>query len=593
MATETLETLIIRIGADVADLKKGVTDANKSLEGLDKTTKQTAAGMSTALSNSVNRVTNNLKAFAASFLSVAVAVKAFTGALNLTGDLDRLSQSTGISIQRLAELRQIAILTGTEFEVVARAVEQFGKRMTEQLAQPASLASQAVRALGLNVRDAQGNVRGLDDLLPELADRFSRLADSSNKTQLAIALFGEEAGPKLIPLLNRGAQGLDELRRRLGLTITPADIERAREYQRVQGELQITLGNLAQELTRVVGPGLLILAKALTEGLKSIPGLSRELTFNEEVLESHRQEVVREREALDFLNKEMDALLERHRQGGLSAEAMQRAQNTLTDRIDAQSLAVRAAERAWEQYLRRVGVASGPSKADPAAAGNAAPRLDPNALAQAQANLDQFLDRLQGSRLVTDELNLQWRTHAEIVAEAQRKITAALGEGVQARIALSKVEQNLLKQQQAQALQTATVAAQAITTLFPKSKAAAIAAATINTAVGITKAFTDLLPPWSWIQAGLIAAMGAAQISQIRSTTPTGGGGVTDPGSGGGASAAADPGGGQGGGGRVLSIQGLDPRALFTGAFLRDLIMDISNEVQNGVTMITTKSLPA
>jgi hypothetical protein len=132
-------------------------------------------------------------------------------------------------------------------------------------------------------------------------------------------------------------------------------------------------------------------------------------------------------------------------------------------------------------------------------------------------------------------------------------------------------------------LQTASTAAQAITALWPKQKGAAIAAAIINTGVGITRALTTGFPPWNIAQAALIGAMGAAQIAQIRSTNEDGSGGVTSPTAP--AAAPESP-------ATSLYIQGVDPGALYGGRQLEELIRNINAAVGNGVTLISTRNLP-
>ena len=79
-------------------------------------------------------------------------------------------------------------------------------------------------------------------------------------------------------------------------------------------------------------------------------------------------------------------------------------------------------------------------------------------------------------------------------------------------------------------LDTASLTATALTTVFKNNKAASIAAAIINTAVSITKAIATLPPPYGMIQAGLHAAMGAAQIAAIKSTKMASGGSFIVPG---------------------------------------------------------------
>lgn len=49
------------------------------------------------------------------------------------------------------------------------------------------------------------------DALLAIADRFAKMPDGINKTALAADLFGQKLGPKLIPLLNQGSDGIREL----------------------------------------------------------------------------------------------------------------------------------------------------------------------------------------------------------------------------------------------------------------------------------------------------------------------------------------------------------------------------------------------
>jgi hypothetical protein len=148
------------------------------------------------------------------------------------------------------------------------------------------------------------------------------------------------------------------------------------------------------------------------------------------------------------------------------------------------------------------------------------------------------------------------------------------------------------RQEQQAMLDTATMAAQALTALWPKQKGAAIAAAIINTAVGVTRALATLPPPWSFAQAALIGAMGAAQIAQIQSTNADGtGAAVAAAPSATAAPAPAEaPEGAQSG--RSLNISGIDPAAIFSGKQLQELIGAINQEVRNGVTLISTRNIP-
>jgi hypothetical protein len=110
--------------------------------------------------------------------------------------------------------------------------------------------------------------------------------------------------------------------------------------------------------------------------------------------------------------------------------------------------------------------------------------------------------------------------------------------------------------------------ASTLTAVFKDNKGVAMATAVINTGVAITRAL-QLPPPFNWIQAGLIAASGAAQIATIAAAQPGSG---SAPSVGGGA-------GGDGAGGappaqqhqQTLVVQGIDPNAIFMGDQVRAL----------------------
>jgi hypothetical protein len=146
------------------------------------------------------------------------------------------------------------------------------------------------------------------------------------------------------------------------------------------------------------------------------------------------------------------------------------------------------------------------------------------------------------------------------------------------------MKRNLAKQEQEQILHTAGLASQAITALFPQSKAAAIAAAVINTAVAVTRALSGAPPPLNFINAALVAAAGAGQIMAIRNTSPTGGGSVPSVPS----APTTPPVQEEGPSGRAVTIQ-IQGGQLFSSQQLQELIGRISDEVKNGASLVATE----
>ena len=76
--------------------------------------------------------------------------------------------------------------------------------------QGAKSQADAFKSLGVSVTDSNGNLRSADSVLLDIADRFAESADGADKTAIAMRVFGE-SGRTLIPLLNSGSDGIEQL----------------------------------------------------------------------------------------------------------------------------------------------------------------------------------------------------------------------------------------------------------------------------------------------------------------------------------------------------------------------------------------------
>lgn len=73
-----------------------------------------------------------------------------------------------------------------------------------------NLATSALSKLGIAFTDQTGKVKPMNDLLPQIADKFKELPNGTEKTALAMKLFGRQ-GVDMIPMLSKGSEGLKEL----------------------------------------------------------------------------------------------------------------------------------------------------------------------------------------------------------------------------------------------------------------------------------------------------------------------------------------------------------------------------------------------
>ncbi len=144
---------------------------------------------------------------AASAVFSAASIKA---AVDMADQLDDLAEKSGIAVEKLSALRYAGEVTGTPLEALATGIRKLGQNMAAA-AGGAKEQAAAFDAVGISITRADGSLRAQDEVLGELATRFAGYEDGAAKSALAMELFGKQ-GEALIPLLNQGASGIDNLR---------------------------------------------------------------------------------------------------------------------------------------------------------------------------------------------------------------------------------------------------------------------------------------------------------------------------------------------------------------------------------------------
>lgn len=201
------------MGADT----RGLKDALKDLTNLEKGAEKTES-----VTNKLNKGLMALGVAAAgTAVSMAVGVKS---AINTADGYAKLSQRLGIAVKDLGALAHAADLSGVSLDSVAMGVQFLSRNMVNQ--------PKAFAALGIAVTDATGNLRDSQQVLNDLADKFTNMPDGAQKTAIAMELVGR-GGAALIPLLNGGSKAMDEMREEaeaLGLVISEKTAKQAEQF---------------------------------------------------------------------------------------------------------------------------------------------------------------------------------------------------------------------------------------------------------------------------------------------------------------------------------------------------------------------------
>jgi hypothetical protein len=204
-------------------------------------------------------------------LGVGGAVAAFKQMVGALDDLAESAQGVGVSAQALADLRQAAVFAGVDSEKLDKALGGLANRL-DDAAKGGSESAAIFKRLGISVKDAQGNLRGTDDVLGDIADRFSTYRDGAEKTALASAIFGDKLGRVLIPYLNQGSAALKENTGR-----TAEAVKAAEELQKAFDRSAANLTRFKNALVADVAPAVARFLDDIERGTRIFGGFGNAL----------------------------------------------------------------------------------------------------------------------------------------------------------------------------------------------------------------------------------------------------------------------------------------------------------------------------
>ena len=164
--------------------------------------------------------------------------------------IGKTADKLGIGIEALQELRYAASLAGVEQNTLDMALQRFTRRVGEA-ARGTGEAKEALASMGIALRDQDGHIRRSEDLLDDVAEALRAVEDPAERLRLAFKLFDSE-GVAMVNMLNRGADGLADMRQRardLGIVL---EEDLIRNAEKAKDELD-TLGKvISANLTRAV-----------------------------------------------------------------------------------------------------------------------------------------------------------------------------------------------------------------------------------------------------------------------------------------------------------------------------------------------------
>lgn len=200
-------------------------------------------------------------------LSTFTTIGAVTGlgaflkkSIDTAEQMNALAQKVGITTESMSALAFAAQQSEMQVDDLVKGL-RFLNKATGEAATGSKEAREGFAAFGLKVadlRDATGKLKPADQILMELARRWEVMPSFQEKAAAATKLFGRGYA-ELIPLLNQGATGIDQLTARaatLGVVISTSAGRAADDFNDQVAELWATVSGFGISLATKFLPGI-------------------------------------------------------------------------------------------------------------------------------------------------------------------------------------------------------------------------------------------------------------------------------------------------------------------------------------------------
>lgn len=136
--------------------------------------------------------------------ALGIGAGAVAAASQIRAEMDRAAKSANLTVREFGRLKHAAELSGTSVEAVEKATSVLGKNLSKGKLDEGFAGG--LRALGVAAKDLAG--LSPEEQLAVLADALKGVQDEGQRTQIAIRLFGDELGAKMVPMLENGGSAL-------------------------------------------------------------------------------------------------------------------------------------------------------------------------------------------------------------------------------------------------------------------------------------------------------------------------------------------------------------------------------------------------
>ena len=223
-ADGALRSSFAAIGERAEKLRKQFSDSFKAMAKENEDAMASSQDQSHRFKETAEGIYSAAKTLTAGVAAVGAAATGYLLSIGVAATKfgDEVRAAAGAFDQSFASIGSMRVYA----DRAGVGLDQLGNSLTE-MARKAREGDEAtvkaLKAIGVSAEELRG--KSGPETLSLMAAAFERSADSSNKAAAAHALFGQEVGDRLIPLLNRGRAAIEDMgavAERTGTAIGPA-----------------------------------------------------------------------------------------------------------------------------------------------------------------------------------------------------------------------------------------------------------------------------------------------------------------------------------------------------------------------------------
>lgn len=264
--SNTVGSINIEMLANLASL---VSDMGKAHAESTKHAKEMAREWKESL-DSVEEGFKSLAEIAGIAIGVEALREVAVRALEAAEQIDHMSQSLGVSVEKIQVMSFAAGLVGGNLDTVTTAFTRM-ERAAEQAVSGSAQQAEAFRAIGISASQLKELLKSPDQLIQQVAEHLGQFDDGAGKTAVTMQIFGRNAA-QIIPYLNELGRNFEELEQRaaeFGIVLSSTDQKLLVSTQETFNELGQQLKGLGNQFTVALAPALKEIAQAFSRLLES------------------------------------------------------------------------------------------------------------------------------------------------------------------------------------------------------------------------------------------------------------------------------------------------------------------------------------